>query len=103
MTRENFRNHSGRMTETETRTQQQAKEARKLAVAELQGVKWVASQVAVKRVYDGIKPRYQALRKTTILGWFLVTFEVSNTGGRVIDPGVVPVNAYCVVATDSNG
>lgn len=63
------------MTETETRTQKQAKEARKLAMAELHAVKWVASQATVKRVYDGIKPRYQTLRQTAILGWFLVIYE----------------------------
>lgn len=87
------------MTETETRTQKQAKEARKLAMAELHAVKWVASQATVKRVYDGIKPRYQTLRQTAILGWFLVIYEVSNTG--VIDPAVVPVDIECCSDCDS--
>lgn len=63
------------MSETETRTQQQTMRAKRLAVAELQAVKWVASQAAVKRVYDGLKPRYRSLRRTAILGWFIVMYE----------------------------
>ncbi|MPC21612.1 hypothetical protein E2C01_014601 [Portunus trituberculatus] len=63
------------MSETETRTQQQTMRGKRLAVAELQAVKWVASQAAVKRAYDGLKPRYQTLRRTAILGWFLVMYE----------------------------
>ncbi|KAG0724935.1 hypothetical protein GWK47_039553 [Chionoecetes opilio] len=69
------RNDSGRMSEGETRTQQQAKEARRLALAELQVVRWVASQGVVKGLYEGLKPRYLILRQTAILGWFLVIYE----------------------------
>lgn len=64
------------MSETETRKQQQqAKEAKNLALAQLQAVKWVASQEAVKRVYGALQPRYHTLRQTAILGWFIVFYE----------------------------
>ncbi|XP_050712789.1 uncharacterized protein LOC126996421 isoform X2 [Eriocheir sinensis] len=72
------RNHSGRrMTEAETPTQQQAasREGQKLAVADLQAVKWVAAQGGVRRSYDALSPRYKALRQTTVLGWFIVFYE----------------------------
>ncbi|XP_063885693.1 uncharacterized protein LOC135114015 isoform X2 [Scylla paramamosain] len=69
------RNDTRGMSETETRTQQQTMRTKRLAVAELQAVKWVVSQAVVKRVYDGLKPRYQTLRRTAILGWFLVMYE----------------------------
>lgn len=66
------------MSEGETLTQQQAggREAQKLAVAELQAVKWVAAQGGVRRSYEAVAPRYKALRQTTILGWFIVLHEV---------------------------
>lgn len=71
------------MSEAEKMAQQQqqaaGKEAQRLALTDLETVKWMSEQDLVRGTYNVLQPRYQALRRTSIIGWPIVFFEVRNT------------------------
>ncbi|XP_071542161.1 uncharacterized protein [Panulirus ornatus] len=65
---------SGRMSEAQPRTQQP--QGKRLALADLRSVRWVASQPPVQDVYNAAKPRYLTLKQVAMVGWFIVINEM---------------------------